>query len=64
MKNMGKTDRIIRFILGLGLLSLLFILNSNLRFIGLIGIIPLGTAIIGVCPLYLLFHISTNKKRN
>ena len=64
MKNMGKTDRIIRVILGLGLLSMLFVLNGDLKFIGLIGIIPLGTAIVGVCPLYLPFHISTKKKKS
>ena len=63
MKNMGKTDRIIRAILGIGLLSLLFILEGNSRYWGLIGLIPLGTAIIGICPLYMPFKFNTLKKK-
>jgi len=63
MKNMGKVDRIIRIVLGLGVLSLLFIISGNLKYLGLIGLIPLLTGIIGICPLYLLLHISTNKKK-
>jgi hypothetical protein len=64
VKNVGKIDRIIRIVLGLGLLSLLFIINGNLRFIGLIGIISLGTALLGFCPIYALFHLSSNKKKD
>jgi hypothetical protein len=63
MKNVGKIDRIIRVILGLGVLSLLFLINGNLKFIGLIGIIPLVTGLLGFCPIYALFHLSTNKKK-
>ena len=63
MKNMGRIDRIIRIVLGLGVLSLLFIISGNLKFLGLIGLIPLLTGIIGICPLYSLLHVSTNKKK-
>lgn len=62
MKNVGKADRVIRVVIGLALLSLLMIIQSNLRFIGLIGIIPLITAAAGFCPVYALFHISTSRK--
>lgn len=62
MKNIGGTDKVVRVILGIALLSLLLILNGNIRFIGLIGLIPLLTAFIGVCPLYLPFGINTNNK--
>lgn len=61
MKNIGKIDRIIRIILGLVFLSLLFILEGNLKYIGLVGIIPILTASIGFCPLYKIFGINTNK---
>lgn len=61
MKNIGKIDRIIRIILGLILLSLLFILDGNLKYLGLIGIVPLLTASISFCPLYTVFGIKTNK---
>lgn len=62
MKNVGKTDRVIRVVIGLALLSLLLIIRSKLRFIGLIGILPLITAAAGFCPVYALFHISTSRK--
>ena len=61
MKNIGKIDRIIIIILGLVFLSLLFILEGNLKYIGLVGIIPILTASIGFCPLYKIFGINTNK---
>ncbi|HEY5584492.1 MAG TPA: DUF2892 domain-containing protein [Ruminiclostridium sp.] len=61
MKNIGKTDKIIRVIIGLGLLSLLLVLDGNIRFLGLLGLIPLITASIGFCPSYALFGIKTNK---
>ena len=61
MKNIGNTDRIIRVIVGLFILSLLFVLDSNMRFWGFLGLIPLITATIGYCPLYALLGISTKR---
>ena len=61
MKNIGKIDKIIRIILGLVLLSLLFILDGNIKYIGLIGVIPILTASISFCPLYRIFGIKTIK---
>jgi hypothetical protein len=61
-KNVGVTDRIIRIILGLVVLSLIFIIQSDLRWLGLIGFIPLLTGVFGFCPLYALLHVSTHKK--
>ncbi len=58
-KNMGKTDRTLRIIAGI------IILLAGLYFKswwGLIGLIPLGTALIRWCPLYVPFKISTGKK--
>jgi hypothetical protein len=63
MKNVGTADRIIRIVLGLAILSLVFILDGSLRYLGLIGLIPLITGIIGFCPLYALLHIRTTKKQ-
>lgn len=60
--NVGLVDRVVRIILGLVLLSLLFFLEGNLKYIGLIGIIPLFTGIFRFCPLYTLFKINTCKK--
>ncbi|MEI7885269.1 MAG: DUF2892 domain-containing protein [Clostridia bacterium] len=63
MKNVGKTDRIIRIILGLAVLSLLFFLTGNTRFWGLLGLIPLLTGLFGFCPLYKIFGISSAPKK-
>lgn len=57
--NIGKVDSIIRIIIGVCLFALLFILEGNIKFIGLIGVIPLLTAFIKFCPLYTLFGINT-----
>lgn len=61
-QNVGKVDRIVRAIIGLGLLSLLFVLQGDVRWVGLIGLIPLGTAAIGFCPLYCPLGINTGCK--
>lgn len=60
IKNIGQIDRIIRIIIGLVLLSLVFVGPKTLW--GLIGIMPLGTAFLGYCPPYQLLGISTVKK--
>ena len=54
--NVGKTDRIIRVVLGLVLIALGIYFNS---WWGAIGVIPLATAAIGWCPLYLPFGWSS-----
>lgn len=61
-KNVGTLDRWIRIVLGVVLLSLLFLLQGGARWIGLIGLIPLVTGIINYCPIYALLKINTNKK--
>jgi len=63
MKNMGKIDRIIRLIAGAGLVSLLFLVNNNWRYVGILGIVLLITSAVGVCPLYMPFKIDTRKNK-
>jgi len=57
--NVGSTDRVIRVVLGLVLLSAVFWLQGSVRWIGLIGLVPLLTAVFGVCPLYTVLGIKT-----
>ncbi len=57
--NIGPADKVVRIILGIALLSLLFMLDGDVRWFGLIGIVPLGTAFIGWCPLYSMLGITT-----
>jgi hypothetical protein len=61
--NMGSIDRIVRAVVGLALLSLIFLLEGGARWFGLIGIVPLATAALGWCPAYLPFGISTCPRR-
>lgn len=57
--NVGKADQIVRILLGLILISLFFVLEGGLRYIGLVGIVLILTASIKFCPLYTLFGVST-----
>ncbi|MDR3585533.1 MAG: DUF2892 domain-containing protein [Desulfosporosinus sp.] len=61
--NEGSLERIIRLILGLIVLSLWFVLQGNTKYLALIGLIPLITAILGWCPLYSIFGINTCKRK-
>lgn len=59
-KNIGSTDRIIRIVIGIILISLVFIGPQTLW--GWIGLIPLATGLLGWCGLYTLLGINTSKK--
>ncbi len=56
-KNVGRIDRIVRIIFGLGLISLTFLGPKTLW--GLIGIIPLVTASLNFCPIYPILGLDT-----
>jgi hypothetical protein len=58
-KNMGKIDKTLRFILGLVLISLVFIGPQTPW--GWLGLIPLVTSLVGWCPAYVPFKLSTIK---
>ena len=58
-RNVGKTDRIIRVILGFGIIAVGVYFQS---WWGAIGIVPILTAAIGWCPAYLPLGISSFKK--
>ncbi|MCB0308773.1 MAG: DUF2892 domain-containing protein [Bdellovibrionales bacterium] len=57
--NIGNIDRIFRLVLGFGLLSLYFILEGQIKYLSLIGFIPIATAILRFCPLYKVLGIKT-----
>ena len=56
-KNIGRTDRIIRILVGLGLIALVFVGPKTPW--GWIGLVPLLTALVGTCPLYSIFGIKS-----
>jgi len=57
MMNEGTIDRVIRVILGLGLIALVFV-GPQTPF-GWIGVVPLVTGLSGFCPLYRLLGLRT-----
>ena len=57
--NVGSIDKAIRVLVGLGLLSLFYFLDGNARYLGLIGLVPLLTAVMSFCPIYTLLGLST-----
>ena len=54
LKNVGGIDKIFKFITGLTLLSILLLGDGNLKYLGLIGLVPIISAIFDVCPLCLI----------
>ncbi|MBN2657427.1 MAG: DUF2892 domain-containing protein [Spirochaetales bacterium] len=65
MKNMGKIDRIIRFVLGLALIGAAVYFQvtvERLWWLGIFGGVFVGTSLISFCPLYLPFKINTGHK--
>jgi Na+(H+)/acetate symporter ActP len=64
-KNMGTVDRLIRVLLAV--VVLILYLTGNITglaavILGIIAVIFVVTSIIGFCPLYVPFKISTIKK--
>ena len=57
--NVGRTDKLVRIVVGAGLLSLFFLLKGDARLLGLIGIVPLATGLVGYCPLYSVLGLNT-----
>lgn len=57
-RNVGGFDRIFRVVAGLAILGAGFLYQS---WWGIVGIVPLLTATIGWCPVYLPFGISSCK---
>ena len=56
-KNEGTLDRVLRVVLGLAFLSLIFVGPQTMW--GLVGIVPLVTGLVGICPIYSIFGIKT-----
>ncbi len=57
-RNVGKTDQVVRIVLGVIIAGVGIIYQS---WWGLVGLVPLLTAITGTCGLYSAFGINTCK---
>lgn len=66
-KNVGRIDSVIRIVLGIVLLLVVSPVfpgpKTGWAYLGLIGLIPLVTGILGFCPLYQLLGINTRKRQ-
>ena len=57
--NVGGIDRILRVTAGITLLAFFFLSDSSLKWIGLIGFVPLLTGLFSFCPVYPLLGLNT-----
>ena len=60
--NMGSIDRVLRAVVGVVLIALVFVGPQTPW--GWIGVVPLITAFVGVCPAYSILGIKTCKTKN
>lgn len=57
MMNAGNVDRIVRIFVGLALISLVFVGPRTPW--GFVGVVLVATGVLGFCPLYRAFGITT-----
>lgn len=57
VRNEGTLDRVIRVVVGIGLLGIA--LSGPKTPWGFLGIVPLLTGLLGTCPLYTAFGLRT-----
>jgi sulfite exporter TauE/SafE len=60
--NMGMFDRIARIIVGIALIAFalgLIAPDTGWNWVGWIGVVPIITALVGSCPAYSVFGLST-----
>ena len=62
MRNEGTTDRIIRVVIGIAILSLTITGSQSMW--GLVGLVPLITGLVGFCPLYKILGLNTCPMKN
>ena len=64
--NVGTIDRIFRAIVGIVLIAYaipVWFPVTGWNWVGWIGVVPLATAVFGICPLYGMLGISTCPRR-
>lgn len=58
--NVGGIDRILRIVVGLALIAGFFLnADASMRWLYLLGIIPLATGLLQTCPLYSILGMNT-----
>jgi len=59
--NMNKLERVARIALGAGLISSIYSGMSGPW--AWIGVVPIATGLVGICPIYKLLKVNTNGER-
>lgn len=62
LKNVGRPDAIIRILVGIALIAYAIPLGfpvTGWNWVGWIGVVPIATALLGICPAYGIFGLST-----
>ena len=55
--NVGGIDRTLRVVVGIALIAMFFVLEGPARWVGLLGLVALGTGLLSFCPLYTVLGI-------
>lgn len=66
MNNVGSLDRVVRIVVGAAMLVLGFggfVDGTAGLVLKIVGFVPIATALLGICPLYLPMGLSTRSKR-
>ncbi len=61
--NVGATDRILRFVVGLVLISLWWLAPAPWHWVAVLGVVMVFTAVVRFCPAYTLFGVNTCKMK-
>ncbi|HSE67290.1 MAG TPA: DUF2892 domain-containing protein [Gemmatimonadales bacterium] len=62
-RNEAWSDRIVRLIAGVMLLGLYGAVAPPWKYVTLVGLVLIATAITGNCPVYSLFGVRTSKRQ-
>jgi len=52
LRNLGMVERMARVIVGVGVLGLFGALDAPWKYLTLIGLLPLGSGLVGHCPVH------------
>ena len=57
--NVGTIDRVLRVIAGLALVAVAVLVDHPYAWVAWIGVVPLVTGVVGICPAYRLFGLTS-----
>ena len=58
-QNIGTKDKLLRIVIGIFLVLVGLSLDGSVRWIGVLGLVPLVSAAFGICPAYSLLKVNT-----